>query len=81
MLGAVAAALLIGWAAERLSGAWLDGFAAPLIHYAVQWVASAGATSLGFVILLFAFGVVREREVAILPAKIGKWAAKFVRNG
>lgn len=59
---------------------WITGFGKPWLNYFFQTGITASVTAVLFVVLIVAFRVVGEREAAILPGRLGRWAARFVRS-
>jgi stage V sporulation protein B len=79
-LAAVAATGLAGWGTLMLCERWVVGLGGPRIDFFFQTAITASVTGGLYVVLLFAFGVVGEREASILPGRFGKWASRFVRS-
>lgn len=79
-LAAAAVTGAVGWGTLMLADRYIDGFGADRLQSFVQTAVTASVTGVLFVILLFAFGVIRGQEVSHLPGRLGKLAGRFVRS-
>jgi stage V sporulation protein B len=74
-----ASSLTVGYALDWIGQRWIIGFINP-INYFLQTVLVSGATGGLFLALLFVFGVIRNHELAFLPARLRTIAQKFTRS-